>query len=78
VTQVVLLVVRNSFFFVYQHSDLEGLCLHQLLVLVDKVFLFVLMTLQSAFLVFVQLVIGILYMSQFFMQQTDQNPAFVP
>jgi len=28
VTQIFLLFFRNSFFFVYRHSDLEGLCLN--------------------------------------------------
>jgi len=28
VTQIFLLFFRNSFFFVYQHSDLEDLCLN--------------------------------------------------
>jgi hypothetical protein len=53
-------------------------CLQQLLFLVDKFFLFVLTILQHAFPVFVQLVIGFLYMIRLFVQQTDQNSAFVP
>ena len=52
-------------------------CLQQLLVLVDKAFLFVFMMVHTAFLVFVQLITGNIYTIRFFVQGTDQSPAFV-
>ena len=52
-------------------------CLQQLLVLVGKAFLFVFTIVHPAFLVFLQLIIGNLYIIRFLVQGTDQSPAFV-